>query len=305
MRQYPQRGSKWNKERQWTGLGQFERDRTVIARITGAVMRSILIAILIATPALIVPGIHDNAPEMIVLMALLGGGLTFIEYASNYPSIVEFRDAPPLNRIRFLTLFATVFFLAVISKHSLNPTALTALMSALGTLIGEAADFPYSPVRLAILMLPETAPFDLYHSVRMAAGVSYTFSVIAILSFLFLVRGMGWPTSTGAFNVWVNLPLFDPTSGGDVVYRLQRDARINIILGVLLPFLIPAIVKAASGVLDPTVLGNPHTLIWMLSAWAFLPASMIMRGIAMSRIADLIQEKRRRAYGDADPMPTI
>ncbi|MEL7133868.1 MAG: hypothetical protein AAGK77_15820, partial [Pseudomonadota bacterium] len=104
----------------------------------------------------------------------------------------------------------------------------------------------------------------------------------------------------GAFNVWVNLPLFDPTAGGDVLYRLNRDARINIALGFLLPFLIPAVVKMAADLLNPITLENPQTLIWTMSAWAFLPASMIMRGIAMQRIAEKIKDQRKRAYANAD-----
>lgn len=115
-------------------------------------------------------------------------------------------------------------------------------------------------------------------------------------AFLILVRAMNWPARKGAFNVWVNLPLFDPTAGGDVIYRLQRDARINIALGFLLPFLIPAVVKAAADLIDPITLQNPQTQIWTVAAWAFLPASIIMRGIAMGKIADMIEEKRRRAY---------
>ena len=99
-----------------------------------------------------------------------------------------------------------------------------------------------------------------------------------------------------AFNVWVNLPLFDPTAGGDVLQRLRRDARFNIAFGFLLPFVIPAVVKATSDLIDPITLENPQTLIWTITAWAFLPASMIMRGIAMGRVADLIEAKRRRAY---------
>jgi len=111
-----------------------------------------------------------------------------------------------------------------------------------------------------------------------------------------MVRLLGWPTRNRAFNVWVNLPLFDPTAGGDVVHRLRRDARINIVLGVLLPFLIPAVVKAAASLIDPLSMQNPQTLIWMMAAWAFIPASMIMRGIAIGRIAELIEQKRNRAY---------
>jgi hypothetical protein len=36
----------------------------------------------------------------------------------------------------------------------------------------------------------------------------------------------------------------------------------------------------------------------MMSVWAFLPTSMIMRGIALHRVADLVEEKRRRTYGE-------
>lgn len=94
-----------------------------------------------------------------------------------------------------------------------------------------------------------------------------------MVCFVFLIRVLGWPTRNRVFNVWVNLPLFDPTTGGDVLDRLQRDARINIALGFLLPFLIPAVVKAASFLVDPITLANPHTLIWTMTAWpSCLPA---------------------------------
>jgi hypothetical protein len=38
-----------------------------------------------------------------------------------------------------------------------------------------------------------------------------------------------------------------------------------------------------------------QTLVWTMTAWAFLPASLFMRGIAMGRVADLIAAKRRAA----------
>ena len=37
-----------------------------------------------------------------------------------------------------------------------------------------------------------------------------------------------------------------------------------------------------------------------MTAWAFLPASMIMRGIAMHRIGEMIREQRERAYANVD-----
>jgi hypothetical protein len=70
----------------------------------------------------------------------------------------------------------------------------------------------------------------------------------------------------------------------------------------LLPFLIPAAVRAASDLIDPISIAQPQTLIWTMAAWAFLPASMLMRGIAMGRIADMIEDKRRRAYAEGDAL---
>jgi hypothetical protein len=276
----------------------------VLARITGAVLRSILVAMLIATPSLLLPKSASGSSEIIALLAILASTLTFVEYYTIFPSFVEFRDAPPLNRMRFVALFVMVLLLTIISKQQIAPSNLTAMFSGIGTIIGRAFDFSYSPVHLVVLMLGDTTDISSVESVRTAAGVSYFVALIVVVMFLFVVRILGWPVNAGAFNVWINLPLFDPTAGGDVVRRLQRDSRINIIFGLLLPFIIPAVIKAATGLFDPISMDNPQTLIWTISAWAFLPASMVMRGIAMSRIAELIEEKRRRTYANSEAIQT-
>jgi len=270
----------------------------VIARISGAAARGILVALLIATPALMLPDALSDSSQITMLVALIACFLTFIEYNSNFPSIIEFRDAAPFNRLRYVCLLVTIILLTLILKQKVSPSVLGGAMTSIGTILGNAMDFPFSPVRMIVLMLPESASDALVTSVRTSAGMAYLISLISMGAFLVLVRIMNWPVRQGAFNVWVNLPLFDPTAGGDVIYRLQRDARINIALGFLLPFLIPAVVKAAADLLDPITLQNPHTQIWTVAAWAFLPASIIMRGIAMGKIAEMIEEKRRRAYAD-------
>jgi len=78
-----------------------------------------------------------------------------------------------------------------------------------------------------------------------------------------------------------------------VVSRLRRDARINVALGFLLPFLVPMAVKTASTVFTPVTLESPQTMIWTITAWAFLPASLFMRGIAMGRVAEMIEARRK------------
>jgi hypothetical protein len=44
--------------------------------------------------------------------------------------------------------------------------------------------------------------------------------------------------------------------------------------------------------LPPETLMSPQTLIWTIAAWAFLPASLLMRGVAMARIANMVRTKR-------------
>jgi len=271
----------------------------VISRLTGAVLRAMLIVLLVATPSLLLPGISADGKQIVALVAIFGAALTIFEYASTYPGLVEFRDAPPFNRIRFVSLFLTVFLLTVICRGTVEHTTLTQFVQAVGALIGHAIDFPYSPVRLVILMLPEDTSYDHVALVRTAAGMSYLISLLTLAVFLIILRLAGWPSQNGTFNVWVNLPTFDPTAGKDVVQRLERDARFNIALGFLLPFLTPAAVKAAASLFGSVTLENPQTLVWTVAAWAFLPASLFMRGIAMGRVAEMIAVKRKQTYAQA------
>jgi hypothetical protein len=197
-----------------------------------------------------------------------------------------------------------VFVLSVIYRGQSDPSGLTLFVEAVGIYLGRLLDFPYSPVRLILLSLPQGATAEEVGTVRAAAALAMTVSLVALLFFYLILRLFNWPTRTGAFNVWINLPTFDPTAGGDVVARLMRDARVNLALGFLLPFVMPAVAKASESLFGPVALDAPQTMIWMVAAWAFLPLSLFMRGIAMGRVATMILEMRRRvASPPAPPLP--
>ncbi|MBV7379891.1 hypothetical protein [Maritimibacter dapengensis] len=270
------------------------------SRVVGALIRAFMVVLLIITPSLMLPGIHQETSQIVALAAIFGFALTTFEYASTYPGLVEFREAPPFNRIRFFSLFITVILLSTVARGNPEASTYAHFVAAIGSLIGNAIDFPYSPVRLIVLMLPEGATAQEIITLRMAAGMSYLISLVSLAIFIISLRVTGWPKRRGGFNVWVNLPMFDPTAGGDVVDRLERDARFNVALGFLLPFITPAIIKAASGMFGSVVITNDQTMIWTISAWAFLPASLFMRGIAMQRVATLICEQRARNSAKAD-----
>ena len=251
-------------------------------------------AFLVAMPSLLLPNVSTDTSQITVLVALLAFLMVFIEYYSQYPSIIEFRYASPFNRLRFLALFEIVTLLSVIlaSPTGSNPMANT--LTQLGTAWGTALDFPFSPVRLVVLMMPEYASAELISSVRTSAGIAYMVSLVALFIFVTMVRLLGWPTRNRAFNVWINLPTFDPTAGTDVVKRLNRDARVNIILGFVLPYITPPLAAFIAANHNLSMFSNDLTLVWTVTLWAFLPASLFMRGIAMHRLSDMIEAKRKR-----------
>ncbi len=284
----------------------------MVSRLTGAAVRSLLVMLAIATPTVLLGDISADSRQAVALVALCAGVLTFIEYNAVFPSLVEFRDAPPFNRLRFGMLFLTLFCLAAIERGRMHPSTLTELIHAIGALIGMSMDFPFSPVRLATLMMASDGTPAQVGAVRTAAGMAYLISLFSLAIFVIIVKLGGWPRPGRPFNVWVNLPTFDPTSGGDVVARLTRDARVNIGFGFLLPFLTPAVVFIASAGFQPLDATRPQTLIWTVTLWAFLPASLFMRGIAMGRVADMIRERREMAgqaaqgvAGAAQPLPPV
>ena len=270
----------------------------VVSRLTGALTRAVLVVVVVATPSVLLSEVSGDAKQMVALVALFAGLLTLAEYNADYPSLIEFRDAPPFNRVRYLMLFATVFGLSIMERGHYDPTSMTEFIQAIGHLIGRAMDFPYSPVRLAALMLSAQPNAQSYETVRDAAGVAYFTSLVSLTVFVIILKAGAWPLQNRAFNVWINLPTFDPSAGGDVVDRMERDGRINIALGFLLPFVMPFVISLSSTGLHAISLSSPQNLIWTVTAWSFLPASLFMRGIAMGRLADMIRDIRR-AKGEA------
>jgi len=259
--------------------------------------------LLIATPSLLLPGIGPESRQVVAAVALCGAAITFAEYSTRFPSLVEFRFAPPFNRIRFLALFANVVMLTALCRNLVLPTPVTGVVTDIGVLVSDIIDFPFSPIRLVGLMLPPNANMEQIQLLRAAAGISYLVSLLMIAFFAILMRVLNWPAHNGAFNVWINMPNFDPTVGGDVVAHLIRDSRVNVMLGLALPFVSPLFVMMAMGLFDEYAMTGFQTLIWTVAIWAFIPAGLMMRGIALGRIADMLARKRAQALAERGFLP--
>jgi len=267
----------------------------MFSRLTGATMRAALVATLVATPFLVIPVEGAGMTQVVVFVALVAAAFTFVEYAATAPSLLEFRAAPPFNRLRFAALLVILAALLALQQGQAEGSTLSRLVAALGIRAGEAIDIPFSPVRLILLTLPaDTAP-GAVANLRHAAGVSYLLSLLMVAAFWLCIRLTGWPARAGSFNIWINMPTFDPMAGRDLAFRLRRDAQVNLMLGFLLPFLVPLLVRFAWAGAGPAVLTDPHILIWTMTAWAFFPATLLMRGLALARIARLVAAQRARA----------
>ena len=279
----------------------------MLFRLTGALTRAALVVFLIAVPSILLPGGTLDSAQIVAIVAVFAGLFTVVEYSASSPSLIEFRDARPFNRMRFVTVFATVLSLSIIFRGYEQPSTITNFVHYAGSLFGGLADFPFSPVRLMVAILQQDTTAQIDEQLWDAVGLSYVISLSSVAWFVLLLQLKRWPRPNETFNVWINLPTFDPVSGGDVVKRMRRDGHINMLLGILLPFLIPMIVKLADILGVPLNLSDPQTLIWTVTAWTFLPAGVFMRGIALKRIAKLIHTQRKRAYERAetkDMLPT-
>lgn len=265
----------------------------MISRITGALTRAFSVSMLFALPSLTLPASSHADGTVLLVVVLASFAWTYMEYVSAYPNLLEFRDAPPFNRIRFLSLFAIVFALSQIQVFALYETTISAVMYGIGRLVGYSLNFPYSPVRLMSDLFPAINDASVHSLFQASVGLAYLISLIAILAFTIALHLNRWPRNNGPFNVWINLPTFDPTSTDDVVGKLNRDGRINIILGFALPFFIPIFASVLSGFVPVLGADNPFVMIWVVSAWAFLPSSLIMRGIAMQRVGQMITAHQR------------
>jgi hypothetical protein len=276
--------------------------KSVISRFAGALMRAVLVLLLILAPSAQLANAGQDARQITALLAFFAAVITFLEYNTSYPSLIEFRTAAPFNRLRFFSLAATLFVLTMIARDQVVSSTATQFFQAVGGLIGRSMDFPYSPVRLVVLMADADEAEGTIDLIRAFAGVAYLFSLLSLALFIVLIKTGLWPQRGHVFNVWVNLPTFDQTAGGDVVARLYRDGRANVVLGLLLPFLLPVFYRMMPGGVASITNVAPQLMIWMVATWAFLPTSMIMRGIAMARVAELILQKRRDNGRKLDPV---
>ncbi|NBB96850.1 MAG: hypothetical protein GVY34_01580 [Alphaproteobacteria bacterium] len=284
--------------------GSRRGSRTTMSHVAQSFLRGFLVAVLVLLPAMLLPGISQDLAQAVTLIALISAAVVMAEYAAAYPGLIEFRDAKPYNRMRFGMLVVVVLALTLLQREAASgqdgPFSSTALWLA------NVFDFSFSPVKMLALSLPQGLPVGHLLSVMASASLALVLCLLGLGAFLATMALRFWPSKGSSFNVWINLPNFDPTKGVDVVQRLERDAQVNILLGIILPFSLPVILHLSSLLVQPLTFETGLTMVWGVTFWAFIPISLVMRGVAMYRVSQLIRAQRRRIAEEeaAVPLPT-
>jgi len=266
----------------------------MLGRLTGGLIRALLVVVIIAAPAFMLPSVSQAAQEISLIVGAIIGAFTMFEYASSTPGLIDFRFAPPYNRIRFITFCALVIALVFLCRATAGAEGPGAQVLELADAASALVNFPFSPVNPTLELIGEGAEESQRNLLRRALSFSFLIAFVSFLFFALMLWFFKWPVGREKFNLWANLPTFEPSSGRDVQRRMVRDGFANILIGVSTPYLLPVLASRSGGWFDPSVLQNFQPLIWGCVAWAFVPASMIIRGAALLKVGWLVKRAAGR-----------
>ncbi len=259
----------------------------MLTRLAGASVRAALVAITVAVPAVMLPDVSPLTAELSILLASIAAAFVIIEYGFTSPSLIEFRFAAPYNRCRFAILVALLLLLVLAFRGSGQATATTLMVSSVGHASFAFWDFAYSPLH-SFLSLSQTAGPESQKLLAHAAGLALSVAAIGVIFLSAVVWKFAWPLGRENFNLWVNMPTFDVSSGRDALPDLRRTAFMSMIFGLSFPYLAPQAALAFLGPLQPVSTSNSQFLVWLIAIWCFVPAAAVLRGVALMKIVSLI-----------------
>jgi hypothetical protein len=261
-------------------------------RVLNAASRGILVLLLVVAPAFLLPGASRTGQEISIIMGALLAIFTCFEYASTQPGLIDFRYAPPYNRIRFVIFSMVMLGLIFVCRATANVDPFSGQVLGFADLMVATFDFAGSPLTLAVALVAEGGDQAFVDLVSRAGAMSLFLSISGLAFFTVFIWLLRWPAERDSFNLWINLPTFDPTVGKDISWRLRRGGLINLLVGLALPYGVIAVVSRAGGWFEPSALGNYQSLIWGCLVWSFLPVVIFNRGMAMLKISWLINRAR-------------
>jgi len=263
-------------------------------RLFGAVFRALWVVVVATIPSLLLPSASQGAVEFALIIGAIIGMFTFFEYGSTTPGFVDFRYAPPYNRFRAFTIAMQVVVITLVCR-AVELGLSDSILVEWTRQAAQMLDFKYSPVSMAIDALLGDSRFSDTTAILLVYSITASFvvGVGLTLAFALILWVFGWPRNRAEFNLWANLPTFQPSEEGSIPNRLRRDAWVNIILGVALIYALPLIPTYGFDWLTVDIFENNQVMVWAATLWVFIATSVIARASAMLKIARIL----RRAQG--------
>ncbi len=264
----------------------------MLSRLLGALVRAFLVVIVVAAPAFLLPNVSVASQEISLIVGGIAASFTLFEYASTHPGLIDFRFAPPYNRVRFMAFATQVISLVFLCRATEGDDAFAADVLNLADQAVAMMQFPLSPVNIAAEMIAAGEDEFFITLIKRAAALSFIITFLSLAFFAVLLWLFRWPVGRRDFNLWINLPTFEPGYGRDVERRLYRDGMINVFVGLAFLYLLPVLISRASGWFDPSVLINYQPLVWGATFWAFVAGSLVIRGAAILKVSWLVKRTR-------------
>lgn len=284
----------------------------MLSQLFGAVLRAVLVFFVVATPSLTLGHASRADADGIMLLGVIAALFVVFEYSARHPAIIEFRDAPPYNRLRILALFTILFVLSLLSAdhghlaqfHGPEGVFVdfAVKVDGFGHSLQQAPSQSANPAQFLPHLFGSTPVHITVTEHVVTMGIlALSIALVFLAIFAVVMRLTKWPGRGVALNMWVNLPMFDPTVGSDVTHRLKCDARSNIIWGLGLPLILPAALGMMFAQTGITLTQNGQGLVWVVALWAFLPMCLLMRAMALLRLRHMIKSHQKRVIAALTP----
>lgn len=223
-----------------------------------------------------------------MVLAAIAAAFVIFEYGFASASLIEFRFAAPYNRLRFGLLAALVVMLVYAFRGPVETTTGTLVVSDFAKASFAFWNFNYSPLQSFMALAESTGPASRV-LLGNASGLALSITALGVILPGVVVWTFGWPLGRDNFNVWINMPTFDIGSH-DAAQTLRRIALMSIIFGLSFSFLAPQAALMFLGPLESISSSNSQFLLWMIAIWCFVPATSLLRAIALLKIAKLVSQ---------------
>lgn len=256
------------------------------AHYPGAALRALAVAAAVAAPSLAVAQSPvASGPELSLLVGAAAGLMVLFEYGARTPALVDFRFAPPLNRLRFATF--------VLALAAATATAAWPAAGRLGLTLAEAMAGPASPVDLAAWAVTRASAPGPDPALRAAGALTLAAALIGLAGGGAWIWFGPWPGDVDRFNRWMNLPTFEPSDEGDAAPWLRRQGGLAALTGLALPVALTGLGAAASRLFAADLFAAPLAQVWAATIWAGLPACVLLRAVALLKLSRIVRSGGR------------